>query len=77
MSSDLVAELLTTVRTGKTELVRQNAYDLLLKLREDEVRGARGAIEAIERSKHYRKQSTLVPFWRGMTFTLTSVPCHT
>jgi len=46
MSSDLVAELLTTVRTGKTSLVRENALDLLYKLAADGVRGARGEAES-------------------------------
>jgi hypothetical protein len=54
--SDLIGELLSTVRAGKNELVRQNAYDLLLKLRGDGMPGARGAIEAIERSKNLREE---------------------
>jgi hypothetical protein len=58
MSGNLVGELLTIVRTGKTELVRENAYQLLLKLAGDGVRGARGAIAAIERSKPWQCDKT-------------------
>jgi hypothetical protein len=50
-NNNLIRELLTLCRTGKTELVRENAFQLLLKLQGDSVRGARGAVEAIERSK--------------------------
>jgi hypothetical protein len=39
MSGNLVGELLTLCRTGRTELVRENAYQLLLKLAGDGVRG--------------------------------------
>jgi len=56
MNSSLVGELLVTVRTGKNELVRQNAYDLLLKMAADGMRGARGAIAAIERTKNLRDE---------------------
>ena len=56
MSGNLVGELLTIVRTGKTELVRQNALDLLYKLAADGMRGARGAIAAIERAKNLRDE---------------------
>jgi hypothetical protein len=49
--SELIGELLSTVRTGKNELVRQNALDLLYKLASDGDRGARRAIAAVERSK--------------------------
>jgi hypothetical protein len=60
MSNDMVGELLTQCRTGNSELVKENAYQLLLKLAGDGVRGARGAIAAIERAKALReeKQST-------------------
>ncbi len=51
MNNNLVRELLTTVRTGKNGLVRENALDLLYKLAADGDRGARGAIRAIERSR--------------------------
>ena len=56
MSGNLVGELLTMVRTGKSELVRQNALDLLYKLAADGMRGARGAIAAIERAKELREE---------------------
>jgi len=56
VSGNLVGELLTIVRTGKTELVRQNALDLLYKLAADGMRGARGAIAAIERAKNLRDE---------------------
>jgi hypothetical protein len=46
----MVGDLLATVRTGANELVRQNAYDLLLKLASDGLRAARQAIEVIERT---------------------------
>ena len=52
MSSDLVGELLTQVRTGKTELARENALNLLYKLAAVGHRGARGAIAAIERAEN-------------------------
>jgi hypothetical protein len=51
MTRDMIGDLLATVRTGTNELVRQNAYDLLLKLAADGAPGARGAIEAIERTQ--------------------------
>jgi hypothetical protein len=54
--TDLIAELLATVRAGTNELVRQNALDLLYKLAADGDRGARGAIAAIERSKNFRDE---------------------
>jgi len=47
----MVGDLMTTVRTGKNDLVRQNALDLLYKLAADGLRAARRAVEAIERSK--------------------------
>jgi hypothetical protein len=56
MSGNLVGELLTQVRTVKTELVRQNAVDLLYKLAGDGVPGARGAVAAIERAKNLRDE---------------------
>jgi hypothetical protein len=55
MNGNLVGELLTIVRTGKTELVRQNALDLLYKLAADGMRGARGAIASVERAKAFRE----------------------
>jgi|HubBroStandDraft_6_1064221.scaffolds.fasta_scaffold00431_28 hypothetical protein len=51
MSRDMIADLLTTLRTSTNVAVRQNAFDLLCKLKEDGVRGAKGALEAIERNK--------------------------
>jgi hypothetical protein len=54
--SNLIGELLSTVRTGKNELVRQNALDLLYKLASDGDRGARGAIAAVERAKSLRDE---------------------
>jgi hypothetical protein len=57
MSGNLVGQLLLTVRTGKNELVRQNALDLLYKLASDGDRGARGAIAAIERAKNLREET--------------------
>jgi hypothetical protein len=56
MSGNLVGELLMQCRTGKTELVRENAYQLLVKLAGDGVRCARGAIAAIERAKNSREE---------------------
>ncbi len=50
MSRDMVGDLIGTVRTGRNELVRQNAIDLLYKLAGDGVRAARRAIEVIERT---------------------------
>jgi hypothetical protein len=49
--SDLIAELLSTARTSKDELIRENALDLLRKLAEDGLRGAWGAVAAIENAK--------------------------
>src|SRR5258708_34709054 len=56
MRSELIGELLSTVRAGKNELVRQNALDLLYKLAADGDRGARRAIAAIERAKILRDE---------------------
>jgi hypothetical protein len=56
MSGNLVGELLTLCRTGRTELVRENAYQLLLKLAGDGVCGARGAVAAIKRAKILREE---------------------
>jgi len=50
MSRDIVADLFATVRTGKNELVRQNAIDLLNKLASDGDRAARQAVEILERT---------------------------
>jgi len=46
----MVEDLLATARTGRNELVRQNALDLLYKLASDGLRAARRAIEVIERT---------------------------
>jgi len=44
-------------RTGGTELVRQNAYDLLLKLALDGDREARQAVEVVERTNKLMESS--------------------
>ncbi len=57
MSRDLIVDLLRTARTGRTELVRQNAYDLLLKLALDGDREARQAVEVVERTNKLMESS--------------------
>ena len=59
MSRDMIADLLTTLRTSTNDAVKQNALDLLYKLAADGLRGAKGAIEAIERSKLTESSSSL------------------
>jgi len=57
MSRDLIADLMRAARTGGTELVRQNAYDLLLKLALDGDREARQAVEVVERTNKLTESS--------------------
>ncbi len=54
--NQMVEDLVTTVRRGSNEAVRQNAVDLLYKLASDGLRAAKRAVDAMERIRKANSQ---------------------
>ncbi len=56
MSSKLITDLLTTVHASKSEVLRENAIDLLRKLAADGSRKARRAVESLGDVEYFKKK---------------------